>query len=106
MKARLCVEALEPFFCHDEVQEAVKNGLPYSEAIKRIDMPLCSGWREAVATRNESGFYSKQEPWRRAVLRGCLEYVVTVEDGLDPSETMFPQELFGAVQKELAEIED
>lgn len=106
LKARLCVEALEPFFCHEQVQEAVNNGLPYSQAIEQVEMPLCSGWCEAVATRNDSGFYESQEEWRRAVLRGCLEYIVQVEDGFDPGETLFPPALFDAVQKELARVAD
>lgn len=84
LKARLCVEAREPFHCHEEVHALMRQGLPQSEALALAEPPLCAGYVEAVAAREANGFYEEQEEWHRAVLRGCVEYIVAVETGEVP----------------------
>lgn len=80
LKRKLCVEAGEPFYCHEEVFEHVKNGLPYSEAQKRAEEEdkdhLCGGWVSAMIKRQGK---PEQEEWRRNVLLACLDVIYEAE---------------------------
>lgn len=81
LKTKLCVDTGEPFFCHSDVNELVRDGIPYSEAL-RICGPnepenICAGWLEAVAKRGEAG--TLETGWKRDVLVGLLDLMYDCE---------------------------
>lgn len=85
LKARLCVDTGEPFYCHEDVIEMVKNGTPYSDTL-RICSPNepsthCAGWQEAVSKRGEAG--TLETGWKRDVLVAMLD--VIYESERDPN---------------------
>lgn len=81
LKTKLCVDTGEPFFCHADVNEMVRGGLPYSEAL-RICGPndpdtICAGWLEAVAKCGEAG--TLETGWKRDVMVGLLDLIYETE---------------------------
>src|ERR1044072_7759053 len=82
---RLCVEAREPFHCHDRAQELNKNGLPLSAAIEQAiaegQFPLCAGYVEAVTMLKEKGFYDNRPEWKRKLLRRLNDMLLDADEG-------------------------
>lgn len=116
------ISGLGEFFCHactlpDNVEELRRkyfNLSPFErrrlkevrailDRVLTADPPLCAGYVEAVAAREARGFYEGQEEWRRAVLRGCVEYIVAVETGEAPYREggELPPELGEFIAREL-----
>ncbi len=94
LKTKLCVEACEPFYCHEDALELHRNGLPYSEALKRTAMNepehLCGGWVYAVLRRHGK---VQPEKWRRDVFLALLNVIYDAERDPEFNPSLIPAKI-------------
>jgi hypothetical protein len=69
LKALLCVQGLEHFYCHVNKDEDGGRA-------------LCGGWLEAVHAVSARGGYRPEDQWRRDVLRGLNDVLMAAQNGL------------------------
>lgn len=70
IKANLCAEIPEPFYCHFNAKE---NELPEDAAV------LCQGWVERCNELDATGFYANQPDWQRELKSTIVETISEIE---------------------------
>lgn len=80
LKARLCVEAPEPFHCH------LREG-------------LCAGWAEAANVKEGQGFFGERQPWQADVTRRCLDVIAHFESKDAAGEEFTEQDVINEIGK-------
>lgn len=101
LKARLCAEAGEPFYCHEPIEDLTREGMIFSAAYVTLqeagELQLCGGYVRLVDSLQRAGFYERDEEWRRRTRRGLLSLIERAEQ--DPTFEV-TQEAFAAAMRE------
>ncbi len=66
LKARLCLEAKDPFYCHEDPNR----------------IALCRGWSDALAARHEKGTDANEPQWRRDLKGRLADFIQDYEDAI------------------------
>ena len=70
IKADLCVNSGEPFFCHEPDRCDAEGPV------------ACVGWVRAVIKKAESGWYQKLPPWKKELNERMAELITAHEDAI------------------------
>lgn len=85
IKAQLCAEIPEPFYCHFNAKENEKAG--GTELIVPEDkMFLCQGWVETCNELESENYYQTQPEWRRELKSVIVEAICDIEEKLQAKE--------------------
>jgi hypothetical protein len=90
LKAQLCVESRDPFYCHEAIERITNQGFTQDEAfdIARQDgeLHLCAGYVESVKMLTDAGFYDRQPEWQKDLKRTLADVIVSAESGATEEE--------------------
>jgi hypothetical protein len=73
--AQLCVMARDPFFCHENVDGEIIDGVAQYWPKEGTQLRACAGWIEAVAA------LGPEPEWRAGLAAEFLEMLLKAEDG-------------------------
>jgi hypothetical protein len=124
LKAKLCIEICEPFFCHDNVDFVTSGGVAINPLNKNLidiltkepqgryevrpgeTMHLCMGWVDAVSKLNDKGHYANQPEWKKLFTLRLLDIVQRAEDrGAEWSEEETAEQIRIALAQTDADLE-
>jgi hypothetical protein len=97
LQAQACVEAAQPFLCH-EVRAGARK-------------PLCVGFVEAMDARHRKGLYDDLTDERREALAECIRWARIAEDEIgldtsDPESIAAARRIAGHLRRTLRRTED
>jgi|SRR5579863_3635074 len=87
MKAKVCVHALIPFYCHENIDQHTLKPAPGEK------LRLCIGWVDAMDVLHARGHYDRLPAWQVRVSEEILGFIARAENGEDFNE----RELFDRI---------
>lgn len=90
LKAKLCVQACESFYCHENIHP--DGTLPPGEE------RLCTGFVDAMTMLNAKGFYDRQPEYQRRVWYALLRVIDEVETRAQSNDPMNETEMSQSIR--------
>jgi hypothetical protein len=90
LRAKICVRAGLPFYCHDTRIADWRDAIAFKVAIlSRRPIPICRGWAREVARLAATGYFTRARALKRRLgeaALSALERFISTDEGADPYE--------------------